>query len=146
MDVPNGPKGYFFGLGEDLQIEHINDTAPLTPKPDFAQHIKTYLSPRHWKPGSMAHGDARSLRGRLLHISNIMSGRVARRQTYAFEHLLQSDSPTLPPNLHRCSQFYLQLIDLAPSVGLCRVYGRSGDWGRQAAECYTVVCCSISKV
>lgn len=112
-DVPMHPKGNFLGFTEDLSRVHSHGTASLTPKQEFVDGI-TEVMQQALLSGTMQHGDARSLRGRLLHLSNSMVGRVGRGQTYAVEHLLQSDSEVLPQSLVTCFEFFTQLIELRP--------------------------------
>ncbi len=112
-DVPMHPQGVFLGFNEDLSWVHSQGIALLTPKQGFLDGIVKVMR-QALSSGTMQHGDARSLRGRLLHLSNSMVGRVGRGQTHAVEHLLQSDSVVLPPSLITCLEFFLQLIELRP--------------------------------
>ena len=112
-DVPMGPVGNFLGFVENLSCAHTQYTASLTPKDEFVTNIQRQMIAA-LQSGHLAHGDARSLRGKLLHLSNSMTGRVGRGQTYAFEQLLQSESTAIPPALVTCLVFFLRLIELKP--------------------------------
>jgi hypothetical protein len=112
-DFPMAPSGIFLGFTEDLSEVHDLGIVKLTPKPEFiktvTQAIESALTTR-----TLQHGEARSLRGKIIHMSNGMTGRVGRGQTFAFEHLLQSDSTKLPESLEICLKFHAKLISTAP--------------------------------
>ena len=112
-DAPMHPRGNFLGFVEDLSEVHSRAHASLEPKQEFVQGLQTVMA-EALESGSMAHGCARSLRGRLLHLSNGMVGRVGRGQTFSFEHLLQSDSTDVPDSLRTSLLFFMQLIELRP--------------------------------
>jgi len=112
-DVPMHPRGSFLGFVEDLSQVHSHACASLEPKQEFVQGLQAVMT-EALETGSMAHGCARSLRGRLLHLSNGMTGRVGRGQTFSFEHLLQSESTDVPVSLRTSLLFFMQLIELRP--------------------------------
>ena len=112
-DSPMADSGMFLGFKEDLSTVHLDGTARIFPKEEFLAGVEHSIV-QALESGVLQHGEARALRGRLLHLSNCMTGRVGRGQTFAFETLLQSESVQIPPDLRICLTFFLDLIALQP--------------------------------
>ena len=89
----------------------FNGQMNLTPKPAFLQQVIHSMT-QAIQTNKLEYGLARPMRGKLLHLSDCMSGKVDRGQTFAPEMPLQSAPAEAPPELRTCIQFFLAVFKL----------------------------------
>ena len=104
-DQPFESVGPFLGFLEDLSELHTSGNITISPKPSFITQVSDSIT-QALSTNTLDHGQARSLRGKCLHLSTGLQGRAGRPLLYAFEILLQSEGTTIPDELRVCLQFF----------------------------------------
>ena len=110
-DSAMASRGAFLGIMEDLSLVHISGQVALRPTDSFHESLRGSINTALTSKKLSATA-ARSIRGKLLHLSQCCSGKTARGQTFAFEPFCKSGSSVLPLALQRNLQFHLAIMDL----------------------------------
>lgn len=105
--------GPFLGIIEDLSKMTPSGVVTLDTKPKFAESLKATMA-KALESGKLSTGEARSLRGKLIHQASAVMGRVGRGQTFAlFEHI-KAGAKQVGESLALNLRFHLFLGQLRP--------------------------------
>ena len=83
------------------------------PKPQWLAKVVTSMQSAV-ESNKLTQGDARSLQGKLIHLSSACEGKVSRGQVHGFKEYISSNSFLLTEELKSNLLFHLSLIQLQP--------------------------------
>jgi len=129
--------GEFLGIKEDLCDIPSLGIVSMGPKDLFFSKLVSSLN-LALETGSLSSGDAASLRGKLLHLSQALEGRIGRGQLFSFQAFIDQGGGVLTPAMIRHLSFHKALLEIKPFRKVDITFGF-----RKRITIYTDASCAV---